>query len=52
MLWLTRWFGITGSDAERDLAKEEADLDELVEKVLLLQSNSAAQQHRPLRRGT
>jgi hypothetical protein len=52
MLWLTRWFGVTGSDAERDLAKEKADLDELVEKVLLLQSNSAAQQHRPLRRGT
>jgi hypothetical protein len=52
MLWLTRWFGVTGSDAERDLAKERADLDELVEKVLLLQSNSAVQQHRPLRRGT
>jgi hypothetical protein len=52
MLWLTRWFGVTGSDAERNLAKERADLDELVEKVLLLQSNSAAQQHRPLRRGT
>jgi hypothetical protein len=52
MLWLTRWFGVTGSDAERDLAKERADLDELVEKVLLLQSKSAEQQHRPLRRGT
>jgi hypothetical protein len=52
MLWLTRWFGVTGSDAERDLARERADLEELVERVLLLQSNSAAQQHRPLLRGT
>jgi catalase len=52
MLFVTRWFGVTGSDAERDLDKEKAELDELVEKVLLLQSNSAAQQHRPLRRGT
>jgi len=52
MLFVTRWFGVTGSDAERDLAKEKADVNELVEKVLLLQSNSAAQQNRPLRRGT
>ncbi len=52
MLFLTRWFGVTGSDAERDPAREEAELPELVAKVLLLQSNSAAQQHRPLRRGT
>jgi len=52
MLFATRWFGVTGSDADRDLAKEKADLDELVEKVLLLQANSAAQQNRPLRRGT
>ena len=52
MLFATRWFGVTGSDAERDPAREQAELRELVEKVLLLQSNSAAQQHRPLRRGT
>jgi hypothetical protein len=52
MLFVTRWFGVTGSEAERDVAKEKADLNELVERVLLLQSNSAAQQHRPLRRGT
>lgn len=52
MLWLTRWFGVTASESERDLARERSELDELVEKVLLLQSNSARQQNRSLRRGT
>jgi hypothetical protein len=52
MLFVTRWFGLTGSDSERSLAREQAELAELVEKVLLLQANSAAQQHRPIRRGT
>ena len=52
MLWLTRWFGVTGNDSERDLAREQAEIQEIVEKVLLLQSNSAAQQSRPLGRGT
>ncbi len=52
MLFLTRWFGVTGSDAERDLATEKFVIDQIVEKVLLLQSNSAAQQHRPIGRGT
>ncbi len=52
MLFVTRWFGVTGSDADRDPAREQADLNELVERVLLLQSNAATQQHRPLRRGT
>jgi catalase len=52
MLFLTRWFGVTGSDAERDLVTEKSVIDQIVEKVLLLQSNSAAQQHRPIGRGT
>ena len=52
MLFLTRWFGVTGSDAERDLAREQADIEEITGKSLLLQANSAAQQHRPLGRGT
>jgi hypothetical protein len=52
MLFLTRWFGVTGSDAERDLATEKYIIDQIVEKVLLLQSNSASQQHRPIGRGT
>jgi len=52
MLFLTRWFGVTGSDAERNLADEQACIEEIVEKVLLMQANAASQQHRPLRRGT
>src|SRR5271169_6596167 len=52
MLFLTRYFGVTGSDAERSLAAEKADIEEIVEKVLKLQSQAAAQQHRPLGRGT
>jgi catalase len=52
MLFLTRMFGVTGSDAERNLGGEQACIDEIVEKVLLLQANAAAQQHRPLDRGT
>jgi len=52
MLFLTRWFGVTGSDAERSLAREQSDINEIVERVLVMQTNAAAQQHRPLRRGT
>jgi hypothetical protein len=52
MLFLTRWFGVTGSDAERNLGGEQACIEEIVEKVLLLQANAAAQQHRPLGRET
>src|SRR5262245_51551900 len=52
MLFLTRWFGVTGGDAERNLAAEKACIDEIVEKVLELQANAAARQHRPLARGT
>jgi len=52
MLSLTRWFGVTESAAERSLAGEQSDIKEIVEKVLLLQTNAAAQQRRPLARGT
>jgi catalase len=52
MLFVTRMFGVTGSDAERDLAAERACIEEIVEKVLLLQSKSASEQHRPVGRGT
>jgi hypothetical protein len=52
MLYLTRWFGVTGSDAERDPAGEQAIIDEITQRVLLLQAKSAAQQNRPLGRGT
>ena len=52
MLFLTRWFGVTGSDVERDLVREQADIEEIVERSLLMQANAAAKQHRPLGRGT
>src|SRR5271163_1390940 len=52
MLFVTRWFGVTGSDAERNLAREQADIVEITERSLSLQASSAAQQHRPLARGT
>jgi hypothetical protein len=52
MLFLTRWFGVTYSDAERNLGEERADIEEIVEKILLMQANAAAKQHRPLCRGT
>jgi len=52
MLWLTRWFGMTGSDSERNLAREQSDIDEIVRTTLLVQAAAAAQQHRPLARGT
>src|ERR1700682_3223547 len=52
MVFLTKWFGVTESDAERSLAREKADIEAIVEKSLLMQSNAAAKQRRPLCRGT
>lgn len=52
MLFLTRWFGVTGSEAERDVAGEPACIDEITRCVLALQAKSAAEQNRPLGRGT
>ena len=52
MLFLTRMFGVTATDAERNLGAEQACIDEIVEKVLLMQANAAAQQQRTLDRGT
>src|SRR5258708_35769631 len=52
MVSLTRWFGVTESDADRNLAREKADIDAIVEKSLLMQANAASTQHRPLCRGT
>jgi hypothetical protein len=52
VLFLTRYFGVTGSDAERDPSREQAIIDEITQRVLVLQANSAAQQSRPLGRGT
>jgi len=52
MLFLTRWFGVTGSEAERNLAMEPAVIGEIVERILVMQRNVAAQQQRRLTRGT
>jgi hypothetical protein len=43
---------VTGSDADRSLAREKSDIEEIIELSLLLQANAAAKQHRPLGRGT
>lgn len=52
MLFVTRWFGVTGSDAERSLVDEQSVTDEITKRVLVMQAKAASQQNRPLRRGT
>jgi len=52
MMALTRWFGVTESDADRCPAREKADIDEIARKSLLMQQNAATAQHRSLCRGT
>src|SRR5271155_2838162 len=52
MLFVTRMFGVTGSDAERDLASEKACVEAITEKVLQMQAKAATDQRQPLRRGT
>jgi hypothetical protein len=49
---LTRWFGVTVSDADRSVATEKSDIEEIAEKSLLMQKIAATAQHRPLCRGT
>jgi len=49
---LTRWFGVTESDADRCVAREKSDIEEIAEKSLLMQANAATKQHRSLCRGT
>ena len=52
MLFLTRRFGVTDSDADRNLDREQSDIEEITRRSLLLQANAAAKQNRPLARGT
>jgi hypothetical protein len=52
MLLLTRMFGVTGSDAERELGTEAECIETIVERILLLQASTAAQQSRPFCRRT
>src|SRR5205814_9649567 len=49
---LTRWFGVTESDADRCAAREKSDIEEIAKKSLLMQANAATKQHRSLCRGT
>lgn len=49
---LTRWFGVTESDADRCPAREKSDIEEITKRSLLMQTNAAAKQHRSLCRGT
>src|ERR1700730_7099780 len=52
MLLLTRWFGVTESDADRSVSTEQADIKSIAEKSLLMQTNAAIKQRRSLCRGT
>jgi hypothetical protein len=52
VLFLSKWFGVTTSDAERYLDVEQKYAEEIVDHVLLIQTNAAAKQNRPLCRGT
>lgn len=52
MLFLTRLFGVTGSDAERYFGAEAGYSEEIVEKILLMQADAAAKKNSALRRGT
>src|SRR6266568_2091976 len=49
---LTRWFGVTESEADRDLTAEKSNIEAIAEMSLLMQKNAAAMQHRSLCRGT
>src|SRR5712672_2782645 len=49
---MTRWFGVTVSDADRSVATEKSDIDEIAAKSVLMQANAATAQHRSLCRGT
>jgi hypothetical protein len=52
MLFLTKLFGVTETDAERSLVDEKVIVDQIVEKVLEMQRKCATEQKLPLRRGT
>ena len=52
MLFLTKLFGVTTSDAERYLDMDDKYGEEIVGHVLTMQAKAAADQRRPLCRGT
>jgi len=52
MLFLTRCFGVTGSDADRDPVREKAEIEEIIEKSLLFAGESCRSTTRAIGRGT
>ncbi len=48
----TRWFGVTTDAAQRDATREAADIMEIAERSVRMQSMAAKAQHRGLLRGT
>jgi hypothetical protein len=52
MLFLTKLFGVTETDAERDFSSEQACVDAIVERVLVMQKKAADEEKRGLARGT
>jgi hypothetical protein len=52
MLFLTKWFGVTENESERKLDSEQLLIEEIAKNILIMQSKTAGQQNRPLRRGT
>jgi hypothetical protein len=52
MLPLTRLFGVTANEADRYPREEPAYIQEIAERILLMQSNAAARQRRALARAT
>jgi len=49
---LTRWFGVTVSNGDRNLGDEQACIVEIVGTILLAQKQAAAKGRCPLHRGT
>lgn len=52
MIFLTRWFGVTDSDTQREPAREAADIRQIAERSVLMQAKAANEQRRGLLRGT
>jgi catalase len=52
MLFFTKWFGVTESDAERKLVSEEQVIADIAKNILVMQSKTAKDQNRRLGRGT
>src|SRR5882757_9519862 len=52
MVSVTRWFGVTESEADRNPSREQADIAAITERSLLMQTNAAVNQRRSLCRGT